>query len=55
MAQSRYPEDDEIQRVPIAIAMIKLLRKLPDDSLKYRLPGFALYTENYLFIIYLYI
>ncbi|ALC42798.1 CG4554 [Drosophila busckii] len=32
-------EEDEIQRVPIALAMVKLLQKLPHDLLESSLPG----------------
>lgn len=39
LAQAKYAEDEEILRVPIAMAMIKLLQKLPDGALKYKLPG----------------
>ena len=35
----RYPEDEEILRVPIALAMIKLLQNLPKGTLENRLPG----------------
>ncbi|KAG8180889.1 hypothetical protein JTE90_018389 [Oedothorax gibbosus] len=33
-----YPEDEDILRVPIALAMVKLLQKLPAESLKKNLP-----------------
>ena len=39
LAQAKYAEDEEILRVPIAMAMIKLLQKMPDGALKYKLPG----------------
>ncbi|KFM72554.1 Small subunit processome component 20-like protein, partial [Stegodyphus mimosarum] len=37
-----YPEDEEILRVPIALAMVKLLQKLPPGSLEKNLPGLLL-------------
>jgi U3 small nucleolar RNA-associated protein 20 len=39
MAGIKYAEDEEILRVPIAMAMIKLLQKMPDAALRYKLPG----------------
>ncbi|KAK7107774.1 small subunit processome component 20 homolog [Littorina saxatilis] len=48
LAQSKYAEDEEILRVPIAMAMIKLLQKLPDGALKYKLPGIVLRVCNFL-------
>ena len=41
LAQAKFAEDEEILRVPIAMAMIKLLQKMPDGALNYRLPGFV--------------
>ncbi|CAL1294349.1 unnamed protein product [Larinioides sclopetarius] len=37
-----YPEDEDILRVPIALAMVKLLQKLPTESLEKNLPGLFL-------------
>ncbi|XP_015925192.1 small subunit processome component 20 homolog [Parasteatoda tepidariorum] len=37
-----YPENDEILRVPIALAMVKLLQKLPTGLLERNLPGLFL-------------
>lgn len=39
MAGPKYAEDDEILRVPIAMAMVRLLQKLPSGALESRLPG----------------
>lgn len=39
LAQAKYAEDEEILRVPIAMAMIKLLQKLPKGALESKLPG----------------
>ena len=35
----KYAEDEEILRVPIAIAMVKLLQNMPRKSLQHSLPG----------------
>jgi U3 small nucleolar RNA-associated protein 20 len=37
--KSKYAEDEEILRVPIALAMIKLLQNLPKGALERYLPG----------------
>ncbi|XP_054720944.1 small subunit processome component 20 homolog [Uloborus diversus] len=42
LAGHYYPEDEEILRVPIALAMVKLLQKLPENSLEKNLPGLLL-------------
>ncbi|GFR31611.1 small subunit processome component 20 homolog [Trichonephila clavata] len=34
LAGHQYPEDEEILRIPIALAMVKLLQKLPSESLE---------------------
>ncbi|XP_059169859.1 small subunit processome component 20 homolog [Physella acuta] len=46
--KSKYPEDEEILRVPIALAMIKLLQNLPKGTLENRLPGILLKICNFL-------
>lgn len=42
-----YDEDDDILRAPVALAMVKLLLKLPTTLLDQHLPGFALFTVIY--------
>ncbi|KAK8782799.1 hypothetical protein V5799_015864 [Amblyomma americanum] len=37
-----YPEEQEILRIPIAVAMVKLLQALPDGMLQRHLPGVLL-------------
>ena len=37
--QNYYPEDEEILRVPLALAMVALLRGLPKGTLERNLPG----------------
>jgi U3 small nucleolar RNA-associated protein 20 len=37
--QDYYPEDDEILRVPIALALVNLLKNLPSGALERNLPG----------------
>ncbi len=34
-----FPEDDEILRVPIALALVHLLKNLPSGALEHHLPG----------------
>ncbi|KAH9508651.1 U3 snoRNP protein [Bulinus truncatus] len=46
--RSKYPEDEEILRVPIALALIKLLQNLPKGTLENRLPGIILKICNFL-------
>ena len=41
LTKSKYAEDDEILRVPIALAMVKLLQNLPKGALERYLPGFV--------------
>ncbi|CAN7995062.1 unnamed protein product, partial [Ixodes hexagonus] len=41
-AKSAYPEDTEILRIPIAVAMVKLLQALPGDTLQRHLPSVLL-------------
>ncbi|XP_025097744.1 small subunit processome component 20 homolog [Pomacea canaliculata] len=48
MAGPKYAEDDEILRVPIAMAMVRLLQKLPSGALESRLPGILLRVCNFL-------
>lgn len=38
LAKKKYAEDDEVLRVPIALAMVKLLQNLPQGSLHQNLP-----------------
>jgi len=42
---SKYAEDDEILRVPIALAMVKLLQSLPKTTLQRNLPGWVTFRE----------
>ena len=35
----KYAEDEEILRVPIALALVKLLQNLPHKTLQHNLPG----------------
>lgn len=48
--KSEYPEDDEIQRVPIAIAMVKLMQNLPQKErlLSRQLPNIFLRLCHFL-------
>ena len=39
LVRTNYAEDSEVLRVPIALAMIKLLQNLPHKSLEHNLPG----------------
>lgn len=39
LVKSKFPEDEEILRVPIALAMVKLLQNLPKGALERYLPG----------------
>ncbi|KAL5010991.1 hypothetical protein ScPMuIL_013296 [Solemya velum] len=48
LARSNYAEDNEILRVPIALAMVKLLQKLPAGSMEQRLPGILIKVCNFL-------
>uniref|UniRef100_A0A4D5RSY9 Putative drim down-regulated in metastasis-like protein n=1 Tax=Ixodes scapularis TaxID=6945 RepID=A0A4D5RSY9_IXOSC len=41
-AKSAYPEDTEILRIPIAVAMVKLLQALPGNTLQRHLPSVLL-------------
>ena len=43
LAKSKYAEDTEILRVPIALAMVRLLQFLPHRALEQSLPGYVLY------------
>ena len=38
LAGGKYAEDEEILRVPLALAMVKLLQKLPKGTLERSLP-----------------
>ena len=44
----KYAEDDEILRVPLALAMVKLLQQLPGDSMDRNLPGILLKVCRFL-------
>lgn len=48
LVKSKYPEDEEILRVPIALALIKLLQSLPQGTLEHTLPGILLKICNFL-------
>ncbi|XP_076304449.1 small subunit processome component 20 homolog isoform X2 [Tachypleus tridentatus] len=48
LARRSFPEDEEILRVPIAIAMVKLLQVLPHGMLEQNLPGLFLKICNLL-------
>ncbi|GFN80708.1 small subunit processome component 20 homolog, partial [Plakobranchus ocellatus] len=48
LAKTKYAEDEEILRVPIALALIKLLQSLPKGTLEYTLPGVLLKICNFL-------
>lgn len=48
LVKSKYAEDFEILRVPIALTMIKLLKNLPEDSLKSNLPSILLRVCQFL-------
>ena len=48
MNKSREPEEEEILRVPIALAMVKLLQQLPHGALERYLPGILLRICNFL-------
>ena len=39
--KDHYPEDDEILRVPIALALVNLLKNLPPGTLQRNLPGYV--------------
>ncbi|CAH1799075.1 unnamed protein product [Owenia fusiformis] len=45
---SKYAEDEEILRVPIALAMVKLMQHLPKASLENNLPGVILKVCQFL-------
>lgn len=47
LKQDHYPEDDEILRVPIALALVNLLKNLPPGALERSLPGYNI-DLNYL-------
>ena len=44
----KYAEDEEILRVPLALAMVKLLQQLPSDTLDRNLPGILLKVCRFL-------
>lgn len=48
LAKSSYAEDTEILRVPLAMAMVKLLQTLPKGSLERSLPGILIKVCNFL-------
>ena len=39
---TKYAEDEEIHRVPLAVAMVKLLKHLPGNSLDCTLPKYVM-------------
>ncbi|XP_049511319.1 small subunit processome component 20 homolog [Dermacentor silvarum] len=47
-AKIRLPEEHEILRIPIAVAMVKLLQALPDGMLQRHLPGVFLRICDFL-------
>ncbi|XP_060070430.1 small subunit processome component 20 homolog [Ylistrum balloti] len=48
LAKNSYAEDTEILRVPLALAMVKLLQALPKGSLERSLPGILIKVCNFL-------
>jgi len=44
----KYAEDEEILRVPLALAMVKLLQQLPGDTVDHNLPGILLKVCRFL-------
>lgn len=44
----KYAEDEEILRVPLALAMVKLLQQLPGDTVDRNLPGILLKVCRFL-------
>ncbi|XP_034333284.2 small subunit processome component 20 homolog [Magallana gigas] len=48
LVRKNIAEDSEVLRVPIALAMIKLLQNLPHKSLEHNLPGILLKVCNFL-------
>ncbi|XP_067674264.1 small subunit processome component 20 homolog [Haliotis asinina] len=46
--RSKFTDDHEILRVPIALAMIKLLQTLPREALKHKLPGILMKVCSFL-------
>ncbi|XP_052810287.1 small subunit processome component 20 homolog [Mya arenaria] len=46
--KTKVPEDEEILRVPIALAMVKLLQNLPKGAVERYLPGILLKVCNFL-------
>ncbi|XP_046556646.1 LOW QUALITY PROTEIN: small subunit processome component 20 homolog [Haliotis rubra] len=46
--RSKFADDHEILRVPIALAMIKLLQTLPRGALKHKLPGILMKVCSFL-------
>ncbi|XP_078326712.1 small subunit processome component 20 homolog isoform X1 [Crassostrea virginica] len=48
LVRTNYAEDSEVLRVPIALAMIKLLQNLPHKSLEHNLPGILLKVCNFM-------
>ena len=47
-ASGKYAEDDEILRVPLALAMVKLLQQLPGNTIDHNLPGILLKVCRFL-------
>ncbi|XP_021355382.1 small subunit processome component 20 homolog [Mizuhopecten yessoensis] len=48
LARNSYADDTEILRVPLALAMVKLLQTLPKGSLERSLPGILIKVCNFL-------
>ncbi|XP_064596875.1 small subunit processome component 20 homolog [Liolophura sinensis] len=48
LAKKKYAEDDEVLRVPIALAMVKLLQSLPQGSLHQNLPSILMKVCHFL-------
>ena len=44
----KYAEDEEILRVPLALAMVKLLQQLPSNTIDHNLPGILLKVCRFL-------
>ncbi len=47
--QDRLPEENEILRVPIALALVNLLKNLPAGALDRSLPGYLQHNDLFLF------
>ena len=47
-ASGKYAEDEEVLRVPLALAMVKLLQQLPGNTIDHNLPGILLKVCRFL-------